>query len=160
MNLDLSEERLIFFSISPIITIIDFRIKFEVVVSFAFCDLRESAVGSVITSLLKKCGYGNNFFGEVDFKGTSATAMMLRAYGSLIHTCDHSAARDGANGAGDKGMGKASAFSCQLIKVGCCDCFFAIAAKMCGHVFNHDPDNVGFTGIDSVGGRNSKCAKN
>ncbi len=80
MYLNLSKEGLVFFSIGPIITIIDFLIKFEVVVGFAFCDLWESAVGSVISSLLKKCGYRNNFFGEVDFKLASATAMMLRAY--------------------------------------------------------------------------------
>lgn len=67
MQLDLSKEGLVFFSIGPIITIIDFRIKFKIVIGFAFCDLRESAVGSVITSLLKKCGYRNNFVGKVDF---------------------------------------------------------------------------------------------
>lgn len=94
MDLYLGEEGLIIFSSGPIIAIINFRIEFKIIVGFSLADLRECAVGGVITSLLKKDWHWDNPLWEIDFNASPATAVMLGAYGGLVHAGDHRTSGD------------------------------------------------------------------
>ncbi len=146
MKLHLREEGLVGFSIPPIIGVVDGGVPFEVVIGLAetvgSLDERSSNRREIARPLEE---YGDRFNprGEMNLFFPATTSMMVGSDGGLVTAGDEGRPTRGADRSGDKCLRKSNPALSESIDMGGLDELLTVAGKVCRHIVDDDPNDVG-----------------